>query len=353
MKRSWLPDNVTRYHDRHGKVRYRFRRKGFADHHFKAEPGTEEFRQEYATCKEAPKEKAERFAHGTIDWLCVRFYETVAWKEMAENSRTTYRGIIERFRERRKKGKRYGSLPVAALQTRHIDSMLAKMSDTPAAANNLRKILKRLFRLAVKLGLRPDNPATETDAYKAGKGWHTWTEEEIAQYRARHALGTMARLALELFLNTAGRRCNVARLHRTDMRKGRFHIDHAKGGNATSVAVVPETREAIEAMPVAGIGAFLVTEFGKPFSVAGLGNKMRQWCDEAGLPHCSAHGLRKATSRRLAEDGATDAQGRAVTGQKKDATFAYYAAHANRERLADAAMANRINRDLANPENSD
>jgi len=35
----------------------------------------------------------------------------------------------------------------------------------------------------------------------------------------------------------------------------------------------------------------VVTEFGKQFSVRGFGNKFRPWCDEAGLPNCSAHGL--------------------------------------------------------------
>lgn len=116
------------------------------------------------------------------------------------------------------------------------------------------------------------------------------------------------------------------------------------------MAVLPETRVAIEAMNVAGIGHYLVTEFGKPFTPAGFGNWFRDRCDEASLPQCSAHGLRKAMSRRLAEHGATDAQGRAVTGQKKNQTFAYYAAKANREALADQALANLENRNLANPE---
>lgn len=49
-----------------------------------------------------------------------------------------------------------------------------------------------------------------------------------------------------------------------------------------------------------------MTEFGKPFSVAGFSNRFRKWCNEAGLPHCSAHGLRKAGSARLAELGASD-----------------------------------------------
>lgn len=38
-----------------------------------------------------------------------------------------------------------------------------------------------------------------------------------------------------------------------------------------------------------------------------IGNKMREWCDEAGLPQCSAHGLRKAGAAIAAERGATRA----------------------------------------------
>lgn len=47
---------------------------------------------------------------------------------------------------------------------------------------------------------------------------------------------------------------------------------------------------------------FLTTSFGKSFTAAGFGNWFREQCNEAGLPkRCSAHGLRKAACRRLAE----------------------------------------------------
>jgi integrase len=51
---------------------------------------------------------------------------------------------------------------------------------------------------------------------------------------------------------------------------------------------------------------YLVTEWGKPFSPDGFGNKFKDWCVDAGLPHCSAHGLRKAGATFAAENGATD-----------------------------------------------
>src|SRR5262245_44919813 len=61
---------------------------------------------------------------------------------------------------------------------------------------------------------------------------------------------------------------------------------------------------------------FLVTEQGRPFSPAGFGNKFRDWCNQANLRHCSAHGLRKATAARLAERGATAHEIMAITGHQ-------------------------------------
>lgn len=357
-RRSWLPDGVTEYADRHGKPRYRFRKAGYEHYHFKSQPGTEEFRVEYAAALEAKTVKAlitaKPIIKNSIDDLCVRYYQSPAWKKMAANSQATYRGIIERFRDRRKEsGKRYGDLPAAGMTTAHIDDLLGSMSDTPAAANNLRKVLKRLFRIAVKAGIRQDNPVVETDTYKPGKGFHTWTEEEIEQYRDHWPVGTMARAALEIALNTAARRCNVATLRRDQLIDGKFHIAHVKGNNPAIIECLDETREAIEALPIAGMEYFLLTSFGKPFSVAGFGNKVREWCDKAGLPHCTLHGLRKAMSRRLAESGATDAEGRAITGHKKNATFIYYAAKASSEILSSSALANLKNKGLANRPKND
>lgn len=352
-KRSWLPANVTEWTDRHGKKRYRFRRKGCPVHNFRSLPGTEDFMAEYRTAADAAPvgAKIKSVTPGSLDDLVSRYYATPRWRGMKPSSQTTYRGIIDRFRERTKKGVRYGELPVRLVTVANLDTILGKMADTPAAANNLRKALKRLFAYAIKLGWRTDNPASLTDGYKAGKGWHTWTDDEIEQFRSAHTLGTKARLALELALNTAARRCNIATLERSQLRAGKFHIEHVKGCEPTIVRATPETLAAIDAMGVTGIGHFLVTEFGNPFSVAGLGNKFRDWCNDAGLKHCSLHGLRKAQSRRLAESGATPLQGRAVTGHKTDRTFAYYAEKADREALADAALANLEERKMPNHKN--
>jgi integrase len=104
------------------------------------------------------------------------------------------------------------------------------------------------------------------------------------------------------------------------------------------IPVLPRLAEVIEKTK-SGHLTFLATEFGKPFSVAGFGNRFRQWCNEAGLENCSAHGLRKAAATRLAEAGATTQQIMAVTGHKSIGQVEVYTRDANRGALADAGMA--------------
>ncbi len=105
-----------------------------------------------------------------------------------------------------------------------------------------------------------------------------------------------------------------------------------------SMMLAPDLRAAIDAMASVGITTFLITDFGKPFSKAGFGNKMREWCDEAGLPQCTAHGLRKAISRRVASTEGTQQQLKAVGGWRGDDEVTIYTESAEQERLADVAL---------------
>ena len=52
-----------------------------------------------------------------------------------------------------------------------------------------------------------------------------------------------------------------------------------------------------------GVKTFLVTHFGKAYTAPGFGNWFREMCNAADCLDVSAHGLRKATARRLAEIG--------------------------------------------------
>lgn len=164
-----------------------------------------------------------------------------------------------------------------------------------------------------------------------------------AKFEGHHASGTRARLALTLLLYTAQRRGDVVRM-------GHQHIGKDAAGkptirvrqNKTKTRLVipmhPKLRAEIQASGTANNLTFILTNWGKPYGVNGFGNWFREVCDEAGLHHLSAHGLRKAAARRLAEAGCTPHQIQAITGHKSLAEVVRYTIAANQERMAREAI---------------
>src|SRR5262249_18376826 len=108
-------------------------------------------------------------------------------------------------------------------------------------------------------------------------------------------------------------------------------------GGHLVIPIVPELAAALAAAGSENL-TFLVTRTGAPFTAAGFGNHFRDWCNEAGLPHCSAHGLRKAICRRLAEAGCNSLQIAAITGHKTSRLVDHYTAARSQTLLARAAM---------------
>lgn len=104
------------------------------------------------------------------------------------------------------------------------------------------------------------------------------------------------------------------------------------------IRIRTELQQIIQATTPLGKDTYLITEFGRPFSAARFGNRFRKWCDEAGLPHCSAHGLRKAGSARLAEIGASDREIMAINGHQTAKEVDRYTKGARQKKLAASAM---------------
>jgi integrase len=101
--------------------------------------------------------------------------------------------------------------------------------------------------------------------------------------------------------------------------------------------ILPVLADIIAKSPTGDL-TFLVTKHGKPFTANGFGNWFRDRCDEAGLPQCSAHGLRKAGATIAAENGATDRQLMAMFDWTTPSQASVYVRAADKKRLAgDAA----------------
>ncbi|MEC9343251.1 MAG: tyrosine-type recombinase/integrase [Pseudomonadota bacterium] len=329
--------------DRHGNPRYYVRvpgrpkiriRETFEDH---AGNVTEAFMSAYrAALNDAGEAKPARPRQDSFRWLIDRYCRSAEFAELGEATRIVRRGILDRFCEKA------GDLPYRRYrQSDMIRSRDARRA-TPGAADNLVKAVGRLFSWAVAEGLATYNPATGVKRIHKSDGWQAWSPEDVARFRAHHPIGTTPRLALELLINVGARRSDAVRLGRQHESGGWLRFTAFKNREKRPVVIeVPIRQELREALDAAKTGdlAYIVGVQGRPFTVESFGVRFRGWCDDAGLPGLSAHGLRKAAAVTLAENKATAPELCAIFGWSKLETAEVYIRAAQKKKMAGNAFA--------------
>jgi len=303
--------------------------------------GSEDFVRRYEAALKGQRLEGgagvDRTRPGSINALVALFYGSTAFLNLAVRTRRSYARVIDHFRMA------HGDKRVAHMQRRHILEMMADKAGTPCAANELLRILRLLMDHAVVLEMRPDNPTTGVKRFKVDPGgFHSWSEDEIARFYEVHPLGTTAHLAMTLMLRTGASSVDAVALGWGNVKGVRIVYRRKKTRRDSTLVVDiplhPDLMAALELLPRDSF-TFLQTRLGRSRSASGLSTLMRQWCDAAGLPECTSHGLRKACARRLAEAGATAHQIAAVTGHQTMAEVERYTRDAARSGLADAAFA--------------
>ncbi|EFI51324.1 MULTISPECIES: tyrosine-type recombinase/integrase [Afipia] len=267
----------------------------------------------------APKASREK----TFSWLCDQYYRSAEFQRFDRLTQADKRGVLNRFC-----AAGAGDLPYAAFRQADVERSRDKRAGTPGAADKLVKYLRALFKWAIKKRLASVNPAIGVEKINEGEGWHAWTPDEVATYRKHHSIGTKARLALELMLNVGARISDACRIGRQHESNGWLKFVAWKNRNKKSRKTIEcpitlELRAAIDATETGDL-TYLINDLGKAFTIDGLGNKMRDWCDAADLPQCSSHGLRKAAAVILAENGATAPELCAIFGWSKLETAETY-----------------------------
>jgi integrase len=306
-------------------------------------PGSEQFMSAYSaalasTSNAALEIGADRTAPGTINALVVNYYKSAAWlDDLAEETRKNRRAVIDRFREK------HGDKRVALLRPEHFQAMLKEIASQWSRDGWLRTI-RGLIRSGIPSMIKADPTVGVTTKRPKTAGYWTWTDEEIAQYRAHWALGTVQRLAFEFALETVSRRGEIARLgpqhlYRGEKGEWRIKIARLKGSRDVDIRVTPELLAAYQAMPKTDL-AFLTGQNGKPLSKRTLGVYFRQWATEAGLPkRCRLHGLKKSGMCDIILAGGTAPQLLNVSGHRNmKVAQDYIEAVLDRPELADAAF---------------
>lgn len=368
-------DYVNTFCDARGKLRHSFRRKGHKRVTIKGRAGSEEFMARYhellaqtGGLPSVAEAGASRTKPGTIDHLMLKYVKHDGFtKGLAPDTQPLRLSILNRFRDfQTPEGRRYGDARLATMKKERVEDVL--QGRTPSVQRNWLIALRHFiaFGIAQKqcavdvtVGMKPIKGIKS-------KGHMTWKLPQVAQYRERHALGTMARLALELILNIGARRKDAHIIGRQHME---FNPDIQANvltwrpsktlrstGKSLSIPVLPSLQEALDAMPSASkkdVGtalAFLRNEHGEPFASAeAFGNRFADWCQQAGLlpvtcddgkvRNFRAHGLRKAALCTLYRNGGSLAELQALGGHASVAELQTYIAEIEQDEMAISGMA--------------
>jgi integrase len=251
---------------------------------------------------------------------------------LAPATRAGRRQLLTKF------ARAHGQQPLASVTADDLTDMLRSMPNATAA--NLLIAIRGLMKWAVAQKRITSDPSVGVKVKRIRtSGHHTWTEDEIAQFEFHHPVGGKARLAFALLLFTGQRRGDVIRTGRQHIRNGVLHLKQQKTGAEVAIPIHPDLREILEATPSEHL-TFIVNARGRPWAPSAFSDWFRVQCDAAGLPkRCTAHGLRKAACRRLAEAGCTTHMIAAISGHATLVEIERYTKAADRARLAQRAMA--------------
>jgi integrase len=242
-----------------------------------------------------------------------------------------------------------GDADVEDIDRAAILRLIDKHADAPHQANHILKTMRHVFEWAVAEAIVAENPCDRVKNLKVRskddgeeEGHPTWTDEDLDRFESRYPLGTRERLVYGVLLYTGLRIGDAARLGKQHIKNGgMLEVKTEKTGTVVYIDIAPELKEAIANGPKGRDGelSFLTHSRGGAFVKESLGNWFRDAVASAGLADRSAHGLRKASARLLAEDGATEAQLNAVFGWRDPRMAAKYVREANKRKLAKGAMA--------------
>jgi integrase len=263
----------------------------------------------------------------SLAWLVEEWRRSSDWASTANSTRRQRENVLRRVVAANPRA------PFAAITPEHVRQGREDRKATPAAANNFIKTMRALFRWAVEAGHLGENPAAGV-AFIPTKstGFHPWTMEDLARFRARWPLGTRERIAVEVLATTGLRRGDAARLGPQHLKDGVFAIRTEKTGETVHRPLLPELARAIEAGPVGDL-AYITGANGRPMVKESFGNWFRKACNAAKVPG-SAHGVRKLAATTLAEHGATNEELKAAFGWQTNEQSATYTRTADRRRLA-------------------
>lgn len=334
-----------------GNVRYRVRVEGDPKRRVRlhVKPGDKHFDECYHAARAGieitPEQEISTTTYGSMKWLTEKYVEELERQVevglLSPRTLTKKKGFAKTLEanSERWEYKDTSMRPVDIIKIRDA------IASTPAAADGFVTFMKGLFDWALQERLCKINPAMGIGKIDRGKGGSKpWSVEDLKTFREFHQSGSTAHLCLTLLLFTGCRIGDAAVLGKDNettwagMKSLKWQP--AKRGSAVvTVPILPPLEAALSQLDPFR-KTYLLNDYSRSFASGdSLSARFKKWCQQAGLPERSAHGVRKALATLLAEYGCSSRQIMAVLGHTQAQTAEYYTKEVDRAKLTRDAMA--------------
>ncbi|TLX12093.1 hypothetical protein FFR93_16110 [Rhizobium sp. MHM7A] len=342
---------IEKNKSRHGTMRFYLRIDGQRICRLPDDINSEEFATAYWKARKAAEPAIARAVEAkalsvvvkpnTFRWLCMEYMRSNAYESLDQTTRDRRRNIMEGMWQEPlsdKDDRPFADIPLGKMAVAHIEVLRDRKKATPFAADERLKVLRQVFDTKKEGKPITVNIARLVDPFNAHTDGHeTATPDDIAKFIEHHGTGSKAALYIAIQMYTGLRVSDLAVLGPQHRRRDAFKLRLFKNRNRTPVDIeitIHPILEAVLATHKVTDLTYLVTEFGKPFSVKGLGNRISDWWRQAGMPHLTSHSVRKGLATDVAHNEATDSMLEAMFGWKDSKTSKIYTRNAEKARLA-------------------
>jgi integrase len=281
----------------------------------------------------------------TLNAALALYFASSNFNEYADETKKYRRRNLNRFAREGSEPVR-GERPLRDLTEPALTRILDEY-ESRHTAQSMEKALKGFFEFCKLRELIDIDPTKHVEVrgpvHDESAGFFAWEESHAEIYKKKYPLGSKARLVFALAVCLGLRRSDIVRFGPHDIIKGRvkFLVMKTKrsSGFVLDCKVLPELQEALDACGPHEPGKpFLRKKNGEGWVASSLSGQMREWCDDADLPECSTHGVRKLCSARLADAECDVLQIAAITGHKNIKVLMKYLEKRNRGKSADVAL---------------
>ena len=269
---------------------------------------------------------------GTFEALVKDYKASPEWRDLSPSSQRDYGRYLNDI------DKKLGRFRVDAIEPKHVLAIRDDREETPAAANNLIRVLSSVISWSVPRGYRTDNPCEHVRKFKIGE-WPRWSWEAICHFRENAVPEMWCAAALALY--TGQRQGDVLPMGWSSVETGSIEVVQEKTGKKVRIPIHRDLKLVLASMPRRSV-KILANQDGVPWTKDGFRSQWAHQMDcielESGACHGMVfHGFRKSAVCMLLEAGCSDAMVSAITGQSR-AMVEHYSHEINQHKLAAAAI---------------